>query len=160
MFFFSYRGADKPLVQPGRKQATATFASHSKKNSEGCPSNQVSAAAMTSTSDEKWRPLNCFFIRVGLRTYQHPCTERLRSRTWNTAVKTPPFCNLLARAWYGWSIWAETCSLPLAEYNAVMTVWNIQLYLIMLWACATLNNAASVYHVTHGHKYRLHPDSG
>ena len=28
---------------------------------------------MTSTSDEKWRPLNCFFSRVGLRTYQHPC---------------------------------------------------------------------------------------
>jgi len=26
-----------------------------KKNSEGCPSNQVSAAAMTSASDEKWR---------------------------------------------------------------------------------------------------------
>jgi len=31
------------------------------KNSEGCPSNQVSAAAMTSASDEKWRPFNCFF---------------------------------------------------------------------------------------------------
>ena len=32
-----------------------------KKNSEGCQSNQVSAAAMTSTSDEKWRPFNFFF---------------------------------------------------------------------------------------------------
>ena len=30
-------------------------------NSEGCPSNQVSAAAMTSASDEKWRPFDCFF---------------------------------------------------------------------------------------------------
>jgi hypothetical protein len=42
---------------------TLTFASHSeKKKSEGCPSNQVSAAAaMTSASEEKWRPFNCFF---------------------------------------------------------------------------------------------------
>ena len=31
------------------------------KNSESCPSNQVSAAAMTSASDEKWRTFNCFF---------------------------------------------------------------------------------------------------
>jgi hypothetical protein len=55
---------------------TLTFASHSKKkNSEGCPSNQVSAAAMTSASDEKWRTFKCFFSRVGLRTYQHPCTS-------------------------------------------------------------------------------------
>jgi len=28
---------------------------------------------MTSASDEKWRPFTCFFSRVGLRTYQHPC---------------------------------------------------------------------------------------
>ena len=28
---------------------------------------------MTSASDEKWRPFNCFFSRVGLLTYQHPC---------------------------------------------------------------------------------------
>jgi len=32
-------------------------------------------AAMTSASDEKWRPFNCFFSRVGLRTYQHPCIK-------------------------------------------------------------------------------------
>jgi hypothetical protein len=32
-----------------------------KKNSDGCPSNQFSAAAMTSASDKKWRPSNCFF---------------------------------------------------------------------------------------------------
>ena len=72
-----YRGADKSLARRGRKQATATklltSASHSKKNSEGCPSNQVSMAAVTSTSNEKWRRFNCFFSRVGLRTYQHPC---------------------------------------------------------------------------------------
>jgi len=28
---------------------------------------------MTSASDEKWRTFNCFFSRVTLRTYQHPC---------------------------------------------------------------------------------------
>ena len=76
-------GADKSLAQPGRKQATATklgiYSTYSKrssihllahcswlqqatqKNSEVCPSNQVSAASMTSASDEKWRPFNCFF---------------------------------------------------------------------------------------------------
>jgi len=68
-------GVDKYLARPGRKQATATklgiystysprssihflarcsnFASHSKKYSEGCPSNHFSAAVMTSTSEEK-----------------------------------------------------------------------------------------------------------
>ena len=34
-------------------------------------------AAMTSASDEKWRPFSCFFSRDGLRTYQHPCTKYL-----------------------------------------------------------------------------------
>jgi len=48
------------------------------KNSEGCPSNQVSAAAMTSESDEIWRSFNCFVSRIGLRTYQHPSTVRNR----------------------------------------------------------------------------------
>ena len=80
---YVWGGADKSLARPGRKQATATklgiYSTHSprssihflarcpnffkplKKKSEGCPSNQVSAAAMTPASDEKWRPFNCFF---------------------------------------------------------------------------------------------------
>ena len=41
-----YRGADKSLALPGMKQAAAT---------------KLSAAAMTSASDEKWRLFNCFF---------------------------------------------------------------------------------------------------
>ena len=79
----SVRGADKSLARPGRKQATATklgiYSTHSprssihflarcsnfckplKKKSEGRPSSQVSAAAITSASDEKWRIFNCFF---------------------------------------------------------------------------------------------------
>ena len=115
-----YRGADKSLARPGRKnlqrpnsnfqQATQalqgfrdqmqkkeyrpcvikgtgvlispqpdqegkiyndqilTFASHSKKNSESCPSNQFAAAAMTSASDEKQKniePFYCFFLVSG-----------------------------------------------------------------------------------------------
>jgi len=76
-------GADKSLARPGKKEATATklgiystyltrssvdflarcsnFCKPLKKNS-GCPSNQVSAAAMTSASDEKWRTFNCFSV--------------------------------------------------------------------------------------------------
>ena len=80
----SIRGcADKSLARPGRKQATATklgiystysqrsykhflarcsnFCKPLKKYSECCPSNQVSAEAMTSASDEKWRSFNCFY---------------------------------------------------------------------------------------------------
>ena len=75
-------GADKSLARPGRQQATATklgiYSTYSprssihflaqcsnfwkpfKKKSQGCPSNQVSAAAMTA-SDEKWPPFTCFF---------------------------------------------------------------------------------------------------
>ena len=71
-----YRGVDKSLARPGRKQATAIKPLQAtQKNSEGCPSNQVSAAGMTSASNEKWRLFNCFFSRVELRTYQHLCTS-------------------------------------------------------------------------------------
>ena len=80
-------GADKSLARPGSNKlqrpnsgfiqhtpheaqntsqnVALTFASHSKKKkkSEDCPSNQVSAATMTSASDEKWRPFNCFSVQ-------------------------------------------------------------------------------------------------
>jgi len=63
---WSYRGADKSLARPGRNKLQRQNSNFCKplkkrKNSEGCPSNQVSAAATTSASDEKWRPFNCFF---------------------------------------------------------------------------------------------------
>ena len=76
-------GADKSFAWPGRKQATVTklgiystysprssihFLAHCsnffkplKRNSDSCPSNHVSVAAMTSASDEKWQIFNCFF---------------------------------------------------------------------------------------------------
>ena len=79
------RGTDKSLARPGRKQATVTklgiystysppssihflalysnFCKPPKKKSEVCLSNHVSAAAMTSTSDGKWRPFNCFSVQ-------------------------------------------------------------------------------------------------
>jgi len=49
--------------QEGNKlqRPNSNFCKPLKNNSEGCPSNQVSAAAMTSASDEKWRNFNCFF---------------------------------------------------------------------------------------------------
>jgi len=87
-FVYSIRGgADKTFARPGRKQATATklgiYSTYSprssihflalcsnfckplkkKKTSEDCPSNQVSAVAMTSASDEKWWPFNCFSVQ-------------------------------------------------------------------------------------------------
>jgi len=70
--------ADKSLARPGRKEATATklgiysiysprssihFLATRKKFRRGCPSNQVSAAAMTPASDEKWWPFNCFSVQ-------------------------------------------------------------------------------------------------
>jgi hypothetical protein len=72
------RSADKSLEdQEGNKlqRPNSNFCKpfKKKKNSEGSPSNQVSAAAVTSASDEKWRPFNCFFSRVGLSPYQPPC---------------------------------------------------------------------------------------
>jgi hypothetical protein len=36
---------------------------------------------MTSASEEKWQTFNCFFILVGLRTYQHPCNFGAISRS-------------------------------------------------------------------------------
>jgi len=78
-------GAEKFLTRPGRKQITAAklgiystysprssihflarssnFCKQLRKNSEDCPSHQVSAAAVTSPSDEKWQPFNCFSVQ-------------------------------------------------------------------------------------------------
>ena len=47
-----------------------------KKNSGGCPSHQVSASATRPPCRTKnGEPFNCFLSRVGLMTYQHPCTQ-------------------------------------------------------------------------------------
>jgi len=51
-----YRGADKSLARPGRKQTAATklqIWKQLKKYSEDCQCNHVSATEMTSASDEK-----------------------------------------------------------------------------------------------------------
>ena len=46
---------------------------------------------MTSAPDEKWQRFNCFFSRVGVRTYQHPCIERSKSCfyvcSWSTVTQ-------------------------------------------------------------------------
>ena len=72
-------GVGRSLARPWRKQATATklgIIQHTlhrarctswpvatQKNSESFPSNQVSTAAMTPASDQKWRPFNCFSVQ-------------------------------------------------------------------------------------------------
>ena len=71
-------GADKSLAQPGREQATATklgiystysprssihFLARCSKKIQKCPPNQISAAAMISASEEKWRPFNSFQVQ-------------------------------------------------------------------------------------------------
>ena len=60
--------------QEGNKlqRPNSNFCKPLKTNSEGCPSNQVSAAAMTSASDEKWRPFNCFFQSVRAKDLSAP----------------------------------------------------------------------------------------
>ena len=60
----TYRGADKSLAGAGRntlQRPNSNFCKPLKKNSESCPTNQISAAAMTSLSEEEWRPYSCFF---------------------------------------------------------------------------------------------------
>ena len=53
-----------PVVRQNTK-SNSNFCKPLKNNSEGCPSNQVSAAAMTSASDEEWRPFDCFSVGSG-----------------------------------------------------------------------------------------------
>ena len=73
----TYRSADKSLARPGRKRATATklltFASHWKT----IWSLSVQPGLRDSSDLRVGRKManffNCFFIRVRLRTYQHPC---------------------------------------------------------------------------------------
>ena len=59
-----------------------------KKNPEGCPPKQVSAAAMTSASDEKWRPLNCFFQSGRAKDLSARCTSIHVPYTTNISVRT------------------------------------------------------------------------
>jgi len=50
---------------------------------EGCPSNQVSAAAMTSASNEKWRPFNCF-----IQSLEQVVVRRGHNRRIGWVIKT------------------------------------------------------------------------
>ena len=70
-----YRGADKSLARPARKQTKATkltFASHLQKIQNFVRPNRSPRQQWPPRRDKKWRTFNCFFSRVGLRTYQHP----------------------------------------------------------------------------------------
>ena len=64
-FVHSYQDADKSLAGPGRTETsysdqTLTFANHSKKFRILSVKPGL-LVCMTSASDEKWRPFNCFF---------------------------------------------------------------------------------------------------
>ena len=69
-----YRGADKSLARPGKKEATATFASHSKEKKFSRLSVQP---GLRGNSDlrvgRKMATFQFFFSRHGLRTYHHLC---------------------------------------------------------------------------------------
>ena len=77
----TYRSADKSLARQGRKQATTTklltFASHSKTIQKVVRPTRSPRQQWPPLRTKKWRTLNCFFSRVGLRTYQHPCISLL-----------------------------------------------------------------------------------
>ena len=50
-------------------------------------------AEVTSMSDEKWRLFNCFFCRVGLRTYQEPCNDVQGTSEVNDGIAPVPMTN-------------------------------------------------------------------
>ena len=115
--------ADKSLTRPRRKQATAKLGIYStyspwssipflarcsnfckplRKNSEFCPSNQVSAAAMTSASDEKWRTFTCFSVQGAGGSPTGPDPE---NRVGDQDIESPvrPVCSVLqvpGEPWY------------------------------------------------------------
>ena len=65
------------------RDETLTFASHSKTNSKGYPSNQVFAGQQWLPRRTKNGELSTvFFSRVGLRTYQHPCRRQFLCKVW------------------------------------------------------------------------------
>jgi len=80
-----------------------------RKISEDCPSNQVSAAAMTSASDEKWRPFNCFFQSGRAKDLSAPRTTRRRE------CGPVLLWQCVGVAWY--SEWTKTFGWGIVEGN-------------------------------------------
>ena len=156
--WYLWGGADKSIARPWRKQATATklgiystyspwssihflarcsnFCKPLRINSEGCLSNQVSLAAMTSTSDEKWWPLNCFSVQGtgGSPTGPHPENwvgdQDIESpgRPVSSGLQVPSelgHCRARTRPtwWLSCGVFPSKCpSIAPAEYS-VLIVW-------------------------------------
>ena len=138
---------DKPLARPGRKQATATqlgicptysprsslhflarcsnFFQPLKKNSEGCPSNHVSAAALISASDEKWRTFNCFFSvqRTG-------CSRRVQIRRIGWVIKT-----LEAQVGH----YPLGCKWPVSKNKTLLVTFPRRFFFKMSFSCTSRN---------------------
>ena len=76
----TYRGADKSLARPGRKQATATkLLQATQKKFRRLSVQPGVCRSNDQLVGRKWRAFNCFYSRVGLRTYQHLCNAALLS---------------------------------------------------------------------------------
>ena len=85
----------KKLQRPNSK-----FCKPLKKKIQKLVRPQVLAVAMTSAQDEKWRPFNCFFSRVGLGTYQHPCiVYQVHSRRREDVKVLNPDIHLVVHFW-------------------------------------------------------------
>jgi len=84
-----YRGTDKALARPGRKQATATklyLLQATQKKIQVVLPTRYPEQQWPPRRGEKWRPFNCFFSRVGLRTYQHPCLKRAKCKSFKQQI--------------------------------------------------------------------------
>jgi len=72
-----YRGADKSLARLGRKQATATNLKLLQATQKNFRTLSVRTGLRGSNDlrvGRKMATFQFFFSRIGLRTYQHPCT--------------------------------------------------------------------------------------
>ena len=77
---------------------------------------------MTSASDEKWRPFNCFFSRAGLRTYHHLCISSKFHDLVTTRSHTASICGL-------WSFMRVTGKIPKSQTHAEQnTITNSLMY--------------------------------
>ena len=90
------------------QRPNSTFCKPLKNNSEGFPSNQVSAAAMTSASDKNGDLSIVFFSRVELKTYQHPCMiiHVRKGYVWNVPFVETWIVAMMRWFWLSVIIWA------------------------------------------------------
>jgi hypothetical protein len=122
----SYRGVDKSLARPGRKQATATKLLLL----QAMQKNILTVVHPTRSLRQHWLPRRTkngdfsiyFFSRVGLRTYQHPCIMKtlVNETGWGNHEDT--------RSWQSWSSWV------LYRYSAEGQWLILDIPIVDLWS--------------------------